>query len=180
MAGDRVTGVQVMRMEEGLDTGAILETAETPIEGDDTAGALHDRLAALGAPLMTKALAKLERGQAVETPQAAEGVTYAHKITPAETRIDWARPAREVDCMIRGLSPAPGAWCAFGDSRIKVINSRLARGEGTPGETLDDSLLVACGEGAVRLTVVQREGRAPMPAADFLRGQPVPAGALLG
>ena len=179
MAGDRVTGVQVMRMEEGLDTGPILASAETPIEFDDTTATLHDRLAALGAPLMVETLAKLERGQATETPQPEAGVTYAHKITPAEARIDWARPAREVDCMIRGLSPAPGAWCDFGGARLKVVNSQLGRGEGAPGEALDDALLIACGEGAVRLTIVQREGRAPMPAADFLRGQPVPAGARL-
>ncbi len=180
MAGDRITGVQVMRMEEGLDTGPILASAETPIEFDDTTATLHDRLAALGAPLMVETLAALECGAAKETPQPESGVTYAHKITPAEARIDWARPAREVDCMIRGLSPAPGAWCDLGGARLKVVNSQLGRGEGAPGEALDDALLIACGEGAVRLTIVQREGRAPMPAADFLRGQPVPTGARLG
>jgi methionyl-tRNA formyltransferase len=180
MAGDRVSGVQVMRMEAGLDTGPILASAETQIDADDTTASLHDRLAALGAPLMVGALAQLERGQAVETPQAEEGVTYAHKITPAETRIDWARPAREVDAMIRGLSPAPGAWFEFGGARVKALDARLGLGEGAPGEALDDALLIACGEGAVRLTIVQREGRAPMPGADFLRGQPVPTGARLG
>src|SRR5262245_28566683 len=179
MAGDRVTGVEVMRMEEGLDTGPVLASVETPIEGDDTTASLHDRLAALGAPLLVEALAMLERGEAMETPQPAEGVTYAHKITPAETRIDWSKPAREVDRMIRGLSPAPGAWFELNGVRVKALNARLGLGVGAPGETLDDALLVACGEGAVRLTQLQREGRAPLQAEAFLRGQPVPAGARL-
>ncbi|HRE44352.1 MAG TPA: methionyl-tRNA formyltransferase [Terricaulis sp.] len=179
MAGDSKSGVQVMRMEEGLDTGPILATAETPIAFDDTTATLHDRLAALGGPLMAEALAAIERGAARETPQPEEGVTYAHKITPAEARIDWARPAREIDCMIRGLSPAPGAWFEFEGKRIKALQSRLGQGRGAPGEVLDDALLIACGEGAVRLTLVQREGRGPMQAADFLRGQAVSAGAQL-
>jgi len=180
MAGDRVTGVQVMRMEEGLDTGPVLASAETPIEVDDTTATLHDRLAALGAPLMVDALAQIERGMANETPQTTDGVTYAHKITPAEARIDWSRPAREVDCAIRGLSPAPGAWFELGGVRIKALLSRVGQGAGAPGEALDDALLIACGEGAVRLLTVQREGRGPLSAGDFLRGQAVPAGALLG
>ncbi len=179
MAGDRVTGVQVMRMEEGLDTGPVLASAETPIEFDDTTASLHDRLAAIGARLMVDTLAKLERGEVKETPQAAEGVTYAHKITPAETRIDWARPALEIDCMIRGLSPTPGAWFELEGVRMKALNSRLAQGQGAPGEVLDDNLLVACGDGAVRLLTVQREGRGAMAAEVFLRGQPVRAGARL-
>ena len=180
MAGDRVTGVQVMRMEEGLDTGPILASAETAIDADDTTASLHDRLAALGAPLMIEALAQLERGEAAETPQASEGVTYAHKITPAETRIDWSRPAREIDGMIRGLSPAPGAWFDYDGARVKALNSRIGRGAGAPGEALDDALLIACGEGAVRLLKLQREGRAALDAEAFLRGNPVPAGARLG
>lgn len=176
MAGDAVTGVQVMRMEEGLDTGPVLASAQTPIGPQDTAGALHDRLAALGAPLLVETLAKLERGEVVETPQADTGVTYAHKLTPAETRIDWARPGREVDCMIRGLSPAPGAWFELGGVRIKALMSREETGKGAPGEVLDDRLLVACGEGAVRLLTVQREGRGPVAADAFLRGQAVVKG----
>lgn len=179
MAGDRVTGVQVMRMEEGLDTGPVLATAETPIDVDDTTSSLHDRLAALGAPLLVEALAKVERGEAVAVPQSEEGVTYAHKITPAETRIDWTCPAREIDCMIRGLSPAPGAWFELNGARMKVLHSRLGMGKGAPGEVLDDNLLIACGDGAVRLLKVQREGRAPLEAQTFLRGQPVPAGSKL-
>ncbi|QGZ94428.1 methionyl-tRNA formyltransferase [Terricaulis silvestris] len=176
MAGDRVTGVQVMRMEEGLDTGPVLATAETPIDAEDNSSTLHDRLAGLGAGLLIDTLDKLERGEARETPQGEEGVTYAHKITPAEARIDWTRPAREVDCMIRGLSPHPGAWFELGGARIKVLHSRLGWGEGEPGEALDDELLIACGSGAVRLLTVQREGRAPLAAEAYLRGAPVSAG----
>lgn len=179
MAGDRVTGVQVMRMEEGLDTGPVLASAETPIDADDTTATVHDRLAALGAPLMVRTLEQLARGEAIEAPQPTEGVTYAHKITAAETRIDWTRPAREVDAHIRGLSPSPGAWFDVAGVRVKALMSRLGQGAGGPGEALDDALLIACGEGAVRLLTVQREGRAPLAAGDFLRGQPVPTGAVL-
>ncbi len=179
MAGDSVTGVQVMRMEEGLDAGAVLATAETPIAFDDTTQTLHDRLSALGACLMRDTLVKLERGETIETPQAEAGVTYAHKITPAETRIDWTRPAREIDLLIRGLSPAPGAWFEWEGARMKALLSRLGQGSGAPGEALDDNLLIACGDGAVRLLTIQREGRGPLAAETFLRGQAVPAGARL-
>jgi methionyl-tRNA formyltransferase len=176
MAGDRVTGVQVMRMEEGLDTGPVLASAETPIDFDDNAATVHDRLAAIGARLLVETLAKVERGEARETPQSEEGVTYAHKITPAETRIDWRRSAREVDCMIRGLAPTPGAWFELDGARVKVLHSWVGQGHGAPGEALDDELLIACGEGAVRLLRVQREGRAPMEAHAFVRGRPVGTG----
>lgn len=179
MAGDRVTGVQVMRMEEGLDTGPILASAETPIAFDDTTATVHDRLAALGAPLMAAALARIEHGAWIENPQSDVGVTYAHKITPGEARIDWSKPAREVDCAIRALQPHPGAWFELNGARVKVLMSRLGERGGAPGEVLDDALLVACGEGSVRLLTVQREGRAPLPAADFLRGNPIPAGVRL-
>lgn len=180
MAGDEITGVQVMRMEEGLDTGPILATAETPIHADDTTRSLHDRLAALGAPLMVQTLAALGRGEAKETPQADEGVTYAHKLTPAEARIDWTRPAREIDFHIRGLSPTPGAWFELNGARAKVLDSRLGQGSGQPGEALDDNLLIACGQGAVRLLTVQRDGKAAMAGADFVRGNAIPAGFRLG
>lgn len=179
MAGDARTGVQVMRMEEGLDTGPVLATAITRIDAADTTASLHDRLAAFGAPLMVDALAALERGAAVETPQPDEGVTYAHKITPAEARIDWTKSAREVDCAIRGLSPAPGAWLELDGARVKVLMSRAEDGQGAPGAALDDSLLIACGSGAVRLLTVQREGRGPLDAGAFLRGHPVPQGTVL-
>ena len=183
MAGDRETGVQVMQMEAGLDTGPVLMTARAPIEPDDTAGLLHDRLAALGPPLMLRALDAIEAGAAVAEPQSEAGAIYAAKIEPAETRIDWTRPAREVDLMIRGLSPSPGAWFMApspkGPVRVKALDSRLGLGSGRPGETLDDALLVACGEGAVRLLTLQREGRGPMDAATFLRGNATPAGTAL-
>lgn len=180
MAGDRVTGVQVMRMEEGLDTGPVIASAETPIDVDDTTSSLHDRLAALGAPLMVGALEAIEHGDAKETPQSADGVTYAHKITPAEARIDWGKSAREIDCMIRGLSPAPGAWFELNGVRVKALLSRVGQGAAaTPGEVLDDAFLIACGEGAVRLLRLQREGRGALDTETFLRGQPVPAGSRL-
>jgi len=179
MAGDALTGVQVMRMEEGLDTGPVLATANTRIDAADTTSSLHDRLAALGAPLMVDALAAIESGAAVETPQPDQGVTYAHKITPAEARIDWTRSAREVDCAIRGLSPAPGAWLELDGARVKVLMSRAEERQGAPGVALDDSLLIACGSGAVRLLTVQREGRGPLDAGAFLRGHPVPQGTVL-
>jgi methionyl-tRNA formyltransferase len=179
MAGDKVTGVQVMRMEEGLDTGPVLASAETPIDFDDNASTLHDKLAALGAPLLVEALAKLERGEARETPQSEAGVTYAHKITSAETRIDWSLPAREIEAKIRGLAPAPGAWFELEGARVKVLQARLGQGRGAPGEVLDDTLLIACGQDALRLLVVQKEGRAPMDADAFLRGTRVPAGTRL-
>jgi methionyl-tRNA formyltransferase len=179
MAGDAETGVQVMRMEAGLDTGPTMATARTPITADDTAQTLHDRLAALGAPLLAASVPMIERGEAQFTPQGEEGVTYAHKITPAEARIDWTRSAREIDLTIRGLSPFPGAWFELGGARVKALFSRVEEGGGdTPGEVLDDALLIACGEGALRLLRVQREGKAAMAAEDFLRGAPVARGAM--
>jgi methionyl-tRNA formyltransferase len=184
MAGDAKTGVQVMRMEAGLDTGPVLMTAETPISEDDTSQDVHDRLAQLGAELMVAALARIEAGDAVETPQPDEGVVYAAKITPEEARIDWSRPARLVSAHIRGLSPAPGAWFELptdkGPVRVKALHAHAGEGRGAPGVTLDDALLVACGEGAVRLTRLQRAGKEPMKAEDFLRGTPVAKGTALG
>jgi methionyl-tRNA formyltransferase len=180
MADDRITGVMVMRMEEGLDTGPVLLSAETPILATDTAGVLHDRLAALAAPLAREAAALLERGEASEVPQSEQGVVYAPKISPEETRIDWSQPAWMIDCQIRGLSPRPAAWFALPyGTRIKALMSCCDEGAGEPGTVLDDALLVACGDGAVRLLEVQREGRAAMPATDFLRGAPMPAGTRL-
>ncbi len=182
LAGDRETGVQVMRMSAGLDEGPVLFTARTGIAADDTAQTLHDRMARLGAALWPPALEAIAAGTAVETPQAempeaGTGPTYARKITAAEARIDWARPAVEIDRQIRGLSPFPGAWFVLetqkGPVRVKALDSRLALGDGVPGEVLDDQLRVACGTGAVRLLRLQREGRAAADAEAFLRGLPV-------
>jgi methionyl-tRNA formyltransferase len=184
MAGDPVTGVQVMRMSEGLDEGPILLSETIPILADDTAASLHNRMAEAGAELMAEALAALSRGPVAEHEQAQDGVVYARKITPAEARIDWDRSAQEVDRHIRGLSPAPGAWFEVltprGPVRVKALMSRLSAGEGPAGEVLDDKLKVACGQGAVRLLRVQREGRGPQDAEDFLRGLPIATGEPLG
>ncbi len=181
MAGDKVTGVQVMHMTEGLDEGPVLLTEAVAIAPDDTAGSLHDKLMLTAAPMAVRVLAAIERGTAAEIPQSEAGVTYAKKISSAEARIDWSRPAAEVDRHIRGLSPFPGAWFAGeGGVRIKALLSRAEDGSGAPGEVLDDALLVACGEGAVRLLRLQREGKGPQAADEFLRGHPIPAGAGLG
>jgi methionyl-tRNA formyltransferase len=181
MAGDAETGVQAMKMEEGLDTGPVLLSESVPITKEDTASSLHDRMAAIGAPLLTTAVALLETDQARFTPQSEEGVTYAEKISPEEARIDWTRPAHEIDLKIRGLSPFPGAWFILNGVRVKALMSRAEAGDGAPGEALDDGLLIASGVGggAVRLLRVQREGKGAMNAEDFLRGTPVRAGAML-
>jgi methionyl-tRNA formyltransferase len=174
MACDRVTGVAVMRMTEGLDEGPVLAETRLRIDALDTAGALGDRLARAGAELMARTLPLVEAGTAVEVPQPAEGVTYAKKIRPKETRIDWRKSAREVDCQVRGLAPAPGAWFTApserGPVRVKALLSTIEEGQGAPGAVLDERLLVACGEGAVRLLRLQREGRGPQGLEDFLRG----------
>ncbi|HYZ45239.1 MAG TPA: methionyl-tRNA formyltransferase, partial [Xanthobacteraceae bacterium] len=165
MAGDSETGVMVMKMEEGLDTGPIAMAERVPVPCEATAGDLHDQLARLGADLMLRALGALERGSLTLTPQAQTGVTYAHKIEKEETRIIWARPWREVHNHIRGLSPAPGAWFDLGDDmRVKVLRTTKAEGEGAPGTVLDDKLTVACGEGALRILDLQRAGRQAMKA----------------
>ncbi|WP_029086741.1 methionyl-tRNA formyltransferase [Brevundimonas aveniformis] len=179
MAGDAVTGVQVMRMTEGLDEGNVLLSEQTPITADDTAASLSERLSRLGAGLLPRALGALERGNAIETPQAGEP-TYARKIKSAEARIDWTRPAVEIDRHIRGLSPFPGAWFEVDDVRCKALMSRVAEGAGSPGQALDDQLLIACGSGAVRLITVQRDGKGRQSADEFVRGFPVPAGRVVG
>jgi len=177
MAGDAESGVTIMRMDEGLDTGDMAMVERIPIGPDMTAGELHDALAPLGADLMTRALAALERGSLAFTPQPAAGVTYATKISKSETRIDWRKSWREVHNHIRGLSPFPGAWFELQGVRVKALRSTEGKGTGAPGTVLDEHLTVACGEGAVRLTQVQRAGKHPMPADEFLRGTPVEAGA---
>jgi methionyl-tRNA formyltransferase len=183
MAGDAETGVEVMRMSAGLDEGPVLLTARVPITLQDTAGSLHDKLAEAGAPLLVQALDLIARGAATETPQPDEGVTYARKITPAEAHIDWSRPAVEVDRHIRGLSPFPGAWFSVegprGPVRVKALLSQAGAGSGPVGTVLGEHLVVGCGEGAVRLLKLQREGQKPQDAADFLRGFPIRAGTVL-
>ena len=187
MAGDSSTGVNVMRMTEGLDEGPVLLSETVPITATDTAASLAERLAAVGATLLPRALGALERGGARETPQAAEGVTYARKISAAEARIDWSRPAIEVDRHIRGLSPFPGAWFMAPSQsedrapvRVKALLSGVEEGAGAAGQAIDERLLIACGEGAVRLLQVQREGKGAQDVETFVRGFPVPAGTRLG
>lgn len=184
MAGDKVTGVQVMRMTEGLDEGPVLATASLRIDALETAGTLHDRLAAAGAELIVRTLSDIEAGRAVATPQAEGGVTYARKISARFARLDWSRPGPLLDGKIRGMSPSPGAWFELptdkGPVRVKALLSAFEDVSGEAGVTLDDRLLVGTGEGAVRLLRVQREGKGPQDAEVFLRGNPVPAGARLG
>ena len=176
MAGDAESGVTIMRMDEGLDTGPMAMAERVPIGPDMTAGDLHDLLARLGGDLMGRALAAAERGTLELTPQPDTGVTYAAKLAKSETRIDWSQPAQSVHNHIRGLSPFPGAWFEHEGMRVKVVRSTLAQGDGTPGSVLDDRLTVACAGGAVRLMLVQRAGRQPMSADDFLRGNPIAPG----
>lgn len=184
MAGDGLTGVQVMRMSEGLDEGPVLMSAAVPIGPADTAATLSDTLAAAGASLLPSALQAIADGAAVGTPQTAEGITYARKIKAAEARIDWTRPAVELDRHIRGLSPFPGAWFELpssrGPVRVKALLSRVEPGGGAPGDVLDGGLLIGCGAGAVRLLRLQREGRAVQDAGEFVRGTPVLIGIGLG
>jgi methionyl-tRNA formyltransferase len=180
MAGDAVTGAEVMRMTPGLDEGPVLARTTSRIDALDTAGTLHDRLALAGATLMAEAIDQVARGDARPAPQPEEGATYAKKIRPREAKIRWDRPGRRVDCQIRGLAPFPGAWCLApserGPVRVKALLSCFEEGNGAPGELLDDGLLVACGEGAVRILRAQREGRAPQDAEAFLRGFPLSRG----
>ena len=176
-AGDTITGVQVMAMEAGLDTGGVYATATTPIGEGDTTGTVHDRLANLGATLMAESLPKIATGTLLCIPQAPVGITYAAKIGRSETRIDWTRPSIDVDRAIRAFAPFPGAWCYLPDgSRAKVLLSHAEAGHGRPGTALDDALLIACGEGAVRLLALQREGKSALKAHEFRRGTPIPRG----
>ncbi|MFG1292576.1 methionyl-tRNA formyltransferase [Xanthobacter versatilis] len=181
MAGDQATGVCVMQMEQGLDTGPVGLVERIPIGPDMTAGDLHDRMMVLGADLMARALAALERGGLAFTPQPEAGVAYAAKIEKAETRIDWSQPAQVVHDRIRGLSPFPGAWFPLGqdETRVKVLRSTLAEGAGPPGDVLDDRLTIACGSGAVRLVELQKAGKQPAGASSFLNGNAVPPGTRL-
>ncbi|SEP83599.1 methionyl-tRNA formyltransferase [Thalassovita taeanensis] len=177
MAGDAETGICIMQMEAGLDTGPVLLRKAVAIGAQETTAQLHDRLSALGAALIVEALARLDALQPEVQPE--DGVSYAHKIDKAEAAVDWAAPAAEVDRKIRGLSPFPGAWVEIGGQRVKLLASSLAEGAGAPGEVLDDALTVACGTGAVRLLRLQRAGRAAQDAGEFLRGMPLPKGTRL-
>lgn len=176
MAGDKESGVTIMQMDEGLDTGAMALMERMQISADMTAGDLHDALAQLGADAMPRALAAAERGTLSLTPQPEAGVTYAAKISKDETRIDWSKPAADVHNHIRGLSPFPGAWFELDGVRVKVLRTTLAPGKGAPGTALDDRLTIACGDGAVRLVQIQRAGAKAMTADEFLRGTAVRTG----
>ncbi|MEW9918411.1 methionyl-tRNA formyltransferase [Marimonas sp. MJW-29] len=177
MAGDAKTGVCIMQMEAGLDTGPVLLRRETDIGATETTADLHDRLSAMGAKAIVEALATLDT--LIPAPQPEEGVTYAQKIDKSEARIDWHRPAVEIDRQIRGLSPFPGAWFDLDGTRIKVLGSRLARGDGTPGEVLDTDLRIACGTGAVQLNRLQRAGKAAQDAQTFKSGARIAPGTRL-
>src|SRR5262249_10743932 len=183
MAGDAETGVVVMQMEEGLDTGPMAMSARVAIGPDLTAGELHDELAPMGAGLMVRALDALERGALVLTPQPEAGVTYPIKIDRNEPRIDWTRSWKAVHAHCRGLSPFPGAWFELSGAgapvRIKVLRTTRGEGTATPATVTDDKLTVACGNGAVRILELQRAGRQPMKAEEFLRGTPLAAGTRL-
>ncbi len=184
MAGDAETGAEVMRMTEGLDEGPVLGSVRTPIDALDTTGSVHDRLSAAGAALMAEVIGQLARGEAHPVPQAEDGATYARKIKTKEARIRWDRPAAVVDRQIRGLSPFPGAWFIVpserGPVRVKALLSMVDEGQGTPGTILDNDLLIACGEGAVRILKAQREGKAPQDVEVFLRGFPLIRGQTAG
>jgi len=180
MAGDQETGVCTMQMDAGLDTGDVLLRAATPISPSMTAGLLHDTLSQMGADLLRETLDNLVKGTLTPAPQSQSGITYADKIDKAEARIDWSKPADEVSCLIRGLSPFPGAWFELpGDKkpiRIKALNAAVMDLNGPAGTTLSDDLIIACGEKSVRLTSLQREGKKTAPVEDFLRGLAVPKG----
>jgi methionyl-tRNA formyltransferase len=176
MACDAETGVMVMRMDEGLDTGAVL-MAERVAIGRQTAGELTERLARLGADLMVRAMSALERGAITAEPQNERGVTYAKKINKEEARIDWSKSAAEIDCLIRGLSPSPGAFSEIKGERLKILYAEPAGGKGPAGEIIGDDLTIACGEGALRLLKVQRAGGKAMAAEELVKGFALPKGA---
>ena len=176
LAGDKETGISIMRMDEGLDTGPVLLSKSVAIGPQETGGSLHDKLAGLGARLIVEALDRLAAGSLAATAQPATGVTYAAKLGRADGRLDWRLPADELARRVRALSPRPGAWCEAAGERLRVLTAEAMPGEGPPGCVLDDRLTVACGAGALRLLLLQRPGRAPMPAEALLRGFALPAG----
>ncbi|MBV8166319.1 MAG: methionyl-tRNA formyltransferase [Alphaproteobacteria bacterium] len=176
LAGDTVTGITLMQMDAGLDTGAMLRSAALPIGPDTTGGTLHDALAACGARLLVDSLPDLLAGRLLPMPQPTDGVTYAAKIDRAELRLDWRQPAVVLERTVRAFAPRPGAYAERGGERIKVLGARVEARGGAPGTLLDDRLLVACGDGALRLTTLQRAGKGPLAADAFLRGFALPAG----
>jgi len=177
MSGDSETGVCIMQMEAGLDTGPVLLREATAIGEEETTAQLHDRLSAMGAALVVDALSRL--ADLTADPQPEAGVTYATKIDKSEARIDWSETAEEVDRKIRGLSPFPGAWCEFDGERLKLLSSRLSVGNGAAGEVLDDTLTIACGTGAIEVLTLQRAGKGAQPRDVFLRGMDIPKGSVL-
>jgi methionyl-tRNA formyltransferase len=179
LAGDAETGITIMQMDTGLDTGPILLAEAVPIGPRTTAAELHDRLAEMGARLIMTALAGVASGRLVAGPQPAAGVTYARKLARDEGRVDWRRPAAELERVVRALNPAPGVWFEQGGERIKLLAAEVAAGSGAPGTVLDDRLTIACGAGALRALRLQRGGRAAQPADAFLRGHPIAAGTVL-
>lgn len=180
LAGDKETGIAVMKMDAGLDTGPVALVRRVTIGDAMNAGALHDALAAAGGPAIVETLSRLQTGTLVLNPQPAAGVAYAAKIDKAEARIEWRKDAGELRNLVRAMSPSPGAWCHLEGERLKVLAADEVAGIGDPGTALDDRLTVACGQGALRLTTVQRPGKSPMAADEFLRGQPVRRGERLG
>jgi len=178
MAGDQETGICIMQMDAGLDTGAVLLCRTTAIAAEETTAQLHDRLSDIGAALIVEALA--QRETLTPRPQPEDGITYAAKIDKSEARIDWSRPAVEIDRQIRGLSPFPGAWCMLAGQRLKLLGSKLAQGSGAPGTALDDALTIACGTGAVQISRLQKAGKGAQDAREFLRGTSLPRGTQLG
>jgi methionyl-tRNA formyltransferase len=179
LAGDSETGVTIMQMDEGLDTGAILLMEKIPIGPRATAGELHDALGDLGAKLIVQALEGLDAGTLTATPQPEEGVAYAAKLSRDEGRLDWRKPAADLARAVRAFDPWPGTWFEKDGERIKVLAADVAKGQGAPGTVLDDVPTIACGAGALRLVTLQRAGRAAMTAAEFLRGFPLPVGTVL-
>lgn len=177
MAGDSETGICIMQMDAGLDTGAVLSRETTSILPTDTTAILHDRLAGIGAELITHTLGNLDDLKAI--PQMADGMTYAKKINKSEARIDWSRPAQDIDRQIRGLSPFPGAWFLLGEERIKALFCSVTNEGGVAGTTLNDSFTVACGQGSIQISRLQKAGKSPQSSSDFLKGTKVPKGTKL-
>ncbi len=179
LAGDDVSGVTIMQMDEGLDTGDMLLSNSVPITAETTGESLHDALSEMGAEMVIGALVGLEAGTLTALPQPEEGITYATKLERQEGHFDWQKSAVELERLVRAFTPWPGSWFEFGEERIKILSAELANSTGEAGTVLDEQLTIACGEGALRLLKVQRAGKGPMAAADFMRGFDLPVGSRL-